>query len=177
MELTNEERLVRAIKAQEKIQALGLQIVDSDPWVPCRLHGKEYRLEYSYGAVKEVLRRTGVTIGMDVITTPIIGMESVFLPMLLAGLQTHHSDEFIKAPGDYDANLEKLADMVPMKHRNYYITCISAAIQATEPDPFEMARIAAEARGDDDSQLPLALGSTLESSGRDVEILESPIKT
>ena len=163
--MTTEEKLKKSIDAQRKIAELGLRIIESDPWVPVRFFNDEFRLEFSYGAVKEVFRRTGITIGFDELTTMQLGSPELMFTLLFCGLQVHHSGLFSK--------VEDLENAISPRHKNYYVTVLSQALRAVEPDPEEMFRIMAEAQ-EDDSQPPLLPVGISSDSGHDVEILDAP---
>jgi hypothetical protein len=170
--MTNERRLQQMIERRDAMQAMTLNVVSCDPWVPMTLSGAEYKLEYSFKAAKEVFRATGRNL-FEVGAGDLID-EAVFEAVLVAGMRKHQPSLVA----------DDVLDLVPMRHLEYVRTCIMLALQAQEPDPRDVARKLAEIdeRYDEDRQqeLPLAepeLGATYSGSGHDAPILEFPNAT
>lgn len=155
------ERLKKALAAQKRITEIGFKIVKTDPWVPMVIGGQEYKYELSYGATLDVFRATGLLVGLNQITPSELAKPEIFAAMLLAGLRTHHEDEF---PDD-EATLNKLLRRIPMKHYNYYTTVMHTAMQATEPDIEEISEITDSLNSDAEDQAPLDLQPESTSNG------------
>lgn len=116
---------MKAIKGKQAAYDLSfLNIPTTDPWVPIKFRDAEYRLEYSYLAAQEVMRLTGKNIFTGELKVEDLGDMQVLVGVLLCGLHTHQPDMT-------DA---QLASLLTLKHRMYYVHCISKAMEVTQPD-------------------------------------------
>lgn len=168
--MNTSQRIKKALDTQRKMENLGLHIVDSDPFVPMKLQDKLYKLEFSYQAVAEIFQKTGITIGVDPISPQLIVEK---LPqLLLAGLRTHHEDEFGDGIDmDNERQIERsLMKRISIRHLVYYSTVVGQALSAVQPDPEQMADIIGDAEGlTADSERPLADVLTFDGSGVSAE--------
>lgn len=166
----NVDKAMETIKnSQSQMRGLALGIVDTDPWVEIKLQGKHFKYELSFGAVEDILRATGITVGVDRITTDLI--VSRLKEFLWAGLRTHHEDVF---PARFEDAAPMVAAMLTFKHLNYYVTVIENALTATQPDPEQMAAILGdlrEATASLEDRRPLEEERTSDGSGDAAESL------
>lgn len=132
-----QQRMTKMFEIQRGMQDLSLRIVDSEPFVPMKLGGKDYKYELSYQAAVEVFQKTGITIGVDNITPNLIMDKDVFPVLLVAGLRTHHEDDF----ADFEAAKSAVLKKVSLRHLNYFVAVIQSALQAVEPDPDQLAEL------------------------------------
>lgn len=166
--MTN-EKLAKTKELRKRLSNIGMNIVKADPWVPITLRdGTRYKLEYSFGAVLEVFRETGLNINLGQIQAHQILAQDVFPILLAAGLRTHHAgDPLLVEDG-------LLLDHVAMRHMLYYAECISQALDAVQPDQEELDAILEELRENakesvDAPLVPMPISS---DSGQDVEIVD-----
>lgn len=132
-----QQRMKKMFEIQHSMQDLSLRIVDSEPFVMMKLGGKEYKYELSYQAAIEVFQKTGITIGVDSISSSLIMDVDVFPVLLVAGLRTHHEDEF----ADFEASKSAVLKRISMRHLNYFVAVVQAALQAVEPDSDQLAEL------------------------------------
>lgn len=170
--MTNVQRFRMIAENQNKVRQLGFHIVDVDPWVPCKIQGRDYKFELSMGAAIELFQKTGITVGVDRVNPQLI---TEMLPdFLVAGLRTHHSDEF---PDTSDDTKKALMNKLPFRHISYYVTVVEAGLAAVEPDQEQIAEItdaltAAMKEGADDGPLAQVVDISV-GSGQNAENLES----
>jgi hypothetical protein len=171
------ETLKKAAEKQRKMTELGLRIVDTDPWVECKIGGKSYKLEFSYPAVVEIYQKTGMTVGVDEMSARDI--MNMLPQLLLAGLRVHHADEFGEGIDlENEQQIERdLMKKVSIRHIVYFTTVISQALSAVQPDAEQLADILGEDLREGEAARPLAVVPILEDSGLNAENLESPVLT
>lgn len=148
--------LARLTHAKDQFRERVGNIVKADPWVPLILRGKEYKLEYSWGAVKDVYRKTGKNINAGEVTLRDLADPDFVCLMLRSGLLTHHSDEFGSKV------LEEMEHYLTMRHMTYYTTTIQFALEAIQPDVDDLTRVLGEEGvtlngKEEDSPLPFPL--------------------
>jgi hypothetical protein len=168
------KNLNKALLMRDKIQALSLNLVDSDPWVLIKLGPTTYRLEYNYDAVVEVFRSTGIVLNLTNIMMGHLGDPNVFPALLEAGLRTHHGDLLM----ELERQGKKLTSLVPMRHLQYVHTCMMLALQAAEPEPADVQRVLEEVeeqyQEDKQVELPLEDAPSSDASGQGAPTLEFP---
>lgn len=142
-----------SLKASQKRYEDSFQnIPQTDPWLLIKLGGKEFKLEYSFGAVRELFRLTQKNINNGDLKLEDLNDMDLMVTVLLCGLHTHQPE----------LGKEELESHLTMKHRMYYAHCISKAIEVTQPefDQLEdvigsLQEIQAKLQEADDSNLPL----------------------
>lgn len=143
-------RLVRMIKAQEDLRLLTMNVIKVDPWVPVVLKGKEHKMEFSFGAVKELFRRTGLNLNRGEVDSDQLADLDFLCTIMLIGLKQGDPENF------KDVDQEKFEYMLDMRYMQYYRTAVQTALTSIQPDPAEVDRIMGVIEEDEDKQLPLA---------------------
>lgn len=143
-------------KAQEDAKNKVYEIVKSDPWVPITLKDGTYKLEFSYGAVKDVFRRTGKNLQNGEVTPQDIGDLDFMIAMMLDGLKANH-------PAFEDMELDTFSKKLSMRHMVYYAAMLNQALEAIQPDISDLERVYGELKqqqADEDSrELPFVQDS------------------
>lgn len=109
---------------QSQFTASMENIPKTDPWVPIYFGTQLFKLEYSFGAVRNFFRETGRNLNTGDIQMEDLADMELMVAVLLAGLKTHHPE----LTGD------DVADLISMKHRVYYAHTVVKALEATQPD-------------------------------------------
>lgn len=146
------ETLKRLVKAQQEVRNLAMRIVQTDPWVPVLIGGIERRVEYSWGAVKQAFRETGIVVNNGELDMSQLSNYDLLSKLLLIGLRHGTGAPFI------EMTQETFDDLLNMKHMEYYKACLMSAIDATQPDLGEVQRIMGEIELPEDRQESLPLG-------------------
>lgn len=151
--------LTHARRFEQKIE----NISKTDPWVHIDMNGQpNMRLEFSFGAVREIFRSTGLDINAGDVGPNQLGDPDMLCKMLTAGLRTHHKQLMGEDAEEWTAN------HMAMKHRAYYQHKVMQAITATQPDLEDIEEMMAEAAnvlGQEEAEQVSPL----------VEIVDSPI--
>lgn len=169
------QAMKKLINKQERFTAIGLASIDAEPWIECRIGDRTYKLEFSLMAVQEVYQKTELTIGLEMFSPEIIAKHLGVL--LLAGLRTHHSEEFGEEIDlENERNTERsIMRKISVRHLPYYTATVSKAMTAVQPDPEQIAEIMGDLMDDNeaDERRPLVVVPTSEASGLSHEISES----
>lgn len=124
----NTKKAKSFLKKAQTFEGRIFELSKSDPWYPILLGSKdnerEYKLEFSFGAVRRLFQDTGLDISASDIQMDHLGNMELLLKVLTAGLSTHHPD----------ITEEAVADLLNMRRRVYYAFVVSKAMQATQPD-------------------------------------------
>lgn len=169
----NVEKIQKVRQLTKRLEGLNQEIISVDPWVEIVLGDKKtYKLEYSYGATKRVMRKTGLNLNVIDLSARDVMNDEIFPTLLFEGLTTHHKDAF----PDEDA----LLDVVQRRHMSYYMACMQKALESAQPDQEKMREILQELQDvstqqEEEQETPLAEMPSSSSSGQNVKIMESPI--
>lgn len=143
---------------QQAYETSFLNIPRTDPWVPILLRDREFKLEYSYSAAQEVMRLTNKNIFAGELKAEDLGDMTMLVGVLLCGLHTHHAD----------VTDEEIGKLLTLKHRMYYVHCISKAMEVTQPDYDQLQDIIG------DIQSMTAKLAELEEDDENVPLVETP---
>jgi len=138
-----ESRVAKIQGLRRKLDEAAFNIVKTDPWVPITLKGEQFKLEYSYFAVKTMYQEAGMKLTDNGFDMALLSDPELLAKALMYGLVTHHPA--------FDA--EAVERHINMRHRVYYANCIRKAIEATQPD---LSDLDAETPAQEDSTDPLA---------------------
>lgn len=163
---------VQRIKEQGDAYEKSIQnIPKTDPWVNITLGDTDFKLEFSFKAVRDLFRSTGKNLNAGELRIDELKDPELLIKVLLAGLSVHNAD----------LTEEDLVGRLTMRHRTYYAHVISKALEASQPDYLLLESVLGDLEelnnslsgddeleaGDTSAPLPVILPSPISGDGVD----------